>query len=93
MEIEYSTSITQINQCLIVSLASEMTDASMNDVMNRVTTEAYHSGIRGAILNFSMVNVMDLDVDLNNDKIMTALNLEHALKLLTHDSPGNKKKE
>lgn len=119
MEKEYSTSITQIDNCLIVSLASEMNDESMDDILRNATTKAYHTRIRGAVLDFTLVSVvdtfafhsfikisralllmdvkvvwaglrpgvvyamMDLDMDLGDEKILTALSLEHALTLLS----------
>ena len=120
MEKEYSTSITQIDHCLIVSLASEIADASMEDILVQVTAKAYKTRIYGAVLDFTLVNVvdtyafgsfikiskalllmdvkvvwaglrpgvvyamMDLDIDLKDKRIMTALNLEHALILLSN---------
>jgi len=115
---DFSTSITEINKCLIVQLTGEMTDCNIRSISESVAERAYKSGISGAVLNFAAVNVMDsytfnafmgitrslsilgvavvwvglspgvvcalidLNVDFDGKKMLTALNLEQGLELL-----------
>jgi rsbT antagonist protein RsbS len=53
------TSVTEIDNCLIVALAGEMTDDNIKNILDLVTEKAYRSKVSGVILNFSMVKVMD----------------------------------
>jgi len=52
-------SVTRIDDCLVVALPAEISDDSMRDIANTVTSRAYDSSVTGAILNFSMLNMID----------------------------------
>ncbi|MBC3889542.1 hypothetical protein GH810_14610 [Acetobacterium paludosum] len=54
-----NTFITVINNNFIVALPEEMTNETIRKIENMVTEKAYRNDINGAILNFSMVSVMD----------------------------------
>lgn len=56
---ESNTSVTEIYDNLIVSIAGEMTDANIVDVREIVTSNAYSKNVNGAILNFSAVSALD----------------------------------
>ena len=56
---DFSTSVTEINKCLIVQLTGEMTDDNIRSIAESVAERAYKPGISGAVLNFSAVSVMD----------------------------------
>lgn len=119
-EAELSMSITEINSCLIINLPGEITDDNMNYVMNGIIQKAHNSNVCGAVLDFSVISVidsysfrafieiskalllmdvkvvwaglkpgvvcalMDLNLNINEENVLTALNLEHALSLLAN---------
>lgn len=56
---DYNTSITVIKNNLIVALPAEMTDSCIQNIEKMITEKAYQKNIRGVLLNFSMVTVMD----------------------------------
>lgn len=113
------TSVTKVDNCLIIALAGEMTDDNIKNILDLVTEKAYRSNVSGVILNFSMVKVMDsyiyrsfrqlsgslsllgvrvvwvglspgvicslidLNMDLDDKNISTALTLEQGLNMLS----------
>lgn len=56
---DFDVSITIIKNNIIVSLGGEMTDQQIAAIRDRVATKAYDITINGAILDFSMVTVID----------------------------------
>ncbi|MBU4438039.1 MAG: hypothetical protein KJ779_00555, partial [Firmicutes bacterium] len=59
MEADYRTAITVIENNFIVALPAEMTNESIVNIEKMITEKAYQTNIIGAILNFSMVTVID----------------------------------
>ncbi|MBC3797520.1 STAS domain-containing protein [Acetobacterium tundrae] len=55
----YNISITVIDNNFIVVLPEEMNNVTIGKIESMVTEKAYQNEINGAILNFSMVSVMD----------------------------------
>ncbi len=59
IEHDLSTSVTQINDSLLVSLADEMTDENIAAITDLITTKAYKTNVSGTVLNFTTVTVLD----------------------------------
>lgn len=118
LDYDLSVSITVINNNIIVPLTGEMTDGQIEALSDSVATKAHDVSIKGAILNFSTVTMldtytfkafekinnvlllmgvkvvwvglrpgtvsalMDLDSNLNFDRICSAVNLEQGLAMI-----------
>ncbi len=118
MEKELCISITEINHNLIVTVSDELTDDNMRVVSDLIMRSAYERNIKGAVMNFSMVTVldtfsftafknitkalflmgirvvwsglrasvvsalMDLNIEISTEEIVTTLTLEQGLLLL-----------
>lgn len=54
-----STSITELGGSLIIAFADEMTDADISAMINVLTERAVKPHLTGAVMDFSMVSVMD----------------------------------
>lgn len=59
MEEDFNAAITVLENKFIVALPAEMTNENILNIEKVITEKAYQTGINGAILNFSMVTVMD----------------------------------
>lgn len=57
--IDLNKSITIINECLIVSLAGEMSDENLYNISELVTQKTYEADIVGVIFNFARIGAMD----------------------------------
>lgn len=113
-----TTSITAVKGCLIVNLPKYITDYDIKVGSRSILMKANSSGIRGTILDFSIVSILDshsfkaceevsqaislmgvqviwigmrpgivsalMDLDLNVTGIKAAINLEHALKMISN---------
>ena len=85
---DLSTSVTEIKGILIVSLAREMTDSDITKMSELLNEKAYQDNIRGAILNFSMVTVLDLYMFAAFEKITETLALMGVQTVWVGLSPG-----
>jgi len=85
---EYNASITVIEDNLIVVLPAEMTDSCILNSEQMITDKAYQKNIRGAILNFSMVAVMDSYTYQSFERISMALSLMGIQTIWAGLSPG-----
>lgn len=59
MEVDMSTSLTSVEGIMIVSLSGEMTDNDLKVILENVTEYAYKNDVKGVILNFSAVSMLD----------------------------------
>lgn len=59
MEEDFNTAITVLENSFIVALPAEMTNEIILNIEKVITEKAYQTSINGAILNFSMVSVLD----------------------------------
>ncbi len=53
------TSVTEISSSLIVAIADEMSDEDLSAFASVITTQSNQLHIKGVILNFSMVQMLD----------------------------------
>jgi anti-anti-sigma regulatory factor len=60
MGIEFRTSMAEVNHLLFVSLPSDLSDAVLKRITKDVTQRVTVAGIRGVILNLSIVTQIDL---------------------------------
>lgn len=81
------TSITQLDQFLVVSLTDQMTDEIIRNVMETVLKKASH-GIKGVILNYSMVDMIDSHAFLAFRNISIALDVMGVPSVWTNLKPG-----
>ena len=88
IETDLSTSVTQINGNLLVSLTNEMTDTKIDEITDLITTRAYKTDVDGTVLNFSAVTVMDSYTFTAFEKISKALMLMGVRVIWVGLSPG-----
>ncbi|WP_333858900.1 hypothetical protein [Clostridium sp.] len=113
-----TTSVTAVKGCLIVNLPKYITDYDVKIGSRSILMKANNSYIRGTILDFSMVSILDshsfkaceevsqaislmgvqviwigirpgivsalMDLDLDVTGVKTAVNLEHAIKMISN---------
>lgn len=56
---DLNASVTQIGRSMIVTLSDNMTDERIHEISDVIIQKAYESGIKGAVLNFGMVSMID----------------------------------
>ena len=88
IETDLSTSVTQINDNLLVSLTNEMTDTNIGTITDLITTRAYQTDVNGTILNFTAVTVLDSFTFIAFEKISKALLLMGIKVIWVGLSPG-----
>lgn len=59
MDKDSYNSFTAINNIMIVSISCEMTDDNTKTLLDKVTENAYKNDVKGVILNFSEVTMLD----------------------------------
>jgi len=57
--LDLNASVTQIGRSMIVTLSDNMTDERIHEISDVIIQKAYESGIKGAVLNFGMVSMID----------------------------------
>ncbi|MFA9464759.1 MAG: STAS domain-containing protein [Velocimicrobium sp.] len=74
-EIEFSTSITEINHCLIATIPGEMSDDEVRTLINRIMDKVDALDLSGAVLDFSVIGVLDTYAFTAFKNVSRALNL------------------
>ncbi len=69
------TSVSIINKCLVFTLPEEMTDETISMIREFIINTAGEKDIRGAVLNFSTVRVIDSYIYESFRQISMALSL------------------
>ncbi len=58
-DLDLNASITEIDRCMIVTLSDNMTDDRLAEISGIIIQKAHERSIRGAVLNFGMVSLVD----------------------------------
>ena len=57
--IDLNESVTKIGRNMIVTLSDNMTDERIHEISNIIVQKAYEYDVKGVVLNFGMVSMID----------------------------------
>lgn len=75
MDSDINNSFTSINNIMIVPLCGEMTDDNTKELLENVTESVYKYAVKGVILNFTAVDMLDSFLFISFKNLTSALNL------------------
>lgn len=88
VNLDLSASVTQIGRNMIVTLSDNMTDERIHEIAEIIIRRAYESQIRGVVLNFGMVSMIDTYIYKTFEKVSRALALFGLKVVWVGLSPG-----
>lgn len=86
--LDLSASVTKIGRSMIVTLSDNMTDERIHEISDIIIQKAYETGVKGAVLNFGMVSMIDTYIYKTFEKTSRALTLFGVKVVWVGLSPG-----
>ena len=88
VNLDLNASVTQIGRSMIVTLSDNMTDERIHEISDVIIQKAHESDVRGVVLNFGMVSMIDSYIYGTFEKVSRVLALFGRKVVWVGLSPG-----